>query len=115
MDERYTADAFRRCKVHYLARTLLREREVVIWGAGPVGRAFARALAVHDVPVVGFIDVDPRKIGRCIQGIPVRSHHEIERGAFIVAAVGNAAARTEIRAALSAAGLRELRDYCAVA
>jgi glycosyltransferase involved in cell wall biosynthesis len=115
VDPRYSADAFRRCKAHYLATTLLSGRKVVIWGAGPVGKAFARELKAHDIPVVGFIDVDPRKIDRCIQGLPVRSHHELDRSAFIVAAVGNAAARTEIRAALHAAGLQELRDYCAIA
>jgi glycosyltransferase involved in cell wall biosynthesis len=115
VDARYTPDAFRRCKVHYLKRTLLQNRAVVVWGAGPVGKAFARELQTQHVTVTGFIDVDPRKIGRGIRGIPVRSHDHIDRDAFIVAAVGNAAARTEIRAALNAAGLQELRDYCAVA
>jgi glycosyltransferase involved in cell wall biosynthesis len=115
VDARYTPAAFRRCKVHYLKRTLLRGRAVLVWGAGPVGKAFARELDAQNVTIAGFIDVDPRKIGRRIHGIPVHSHKEFDRSAFIVAAVGNAAARTEIRAALNAGGLQELRDYCAVA
>jgi glycosyltransferase involved in cell wall biosynthesis len=114
-DARYSAEAFRKCKVHHLQRTLLRNRPVVVWGAGPVGKAFARELRAQNIEVSGFIEVDPRKIGRRILGIPVRSHEPIERGDFIVAAVGNKTARNEIRAALNAAGLQELQDYCAVA
>ena len=68
VDSRYSENEFRRCKVHYLERTILRGRQIVVWGAGPVGKAFARELTAHNVPVVGFIDVDPRKIGRRIQG-----------------------------------------------
>ena len=41
--ESYTPEAFRRCKVHYLLDTLARDREgLVVWGAGPIGKAFAR-------------------------------------------------------------------------
>src|SRR5690606_25417557 len=63
-DPRYSADAFRRCKVHHLRRTLLvarpgggagaseaesdcgpaAARPAVVWGAGPVGKRFAREL-----------------------------------------------------------------------
>ena len=114
-DARYSAAAFRKCKGFYLKRTLLRDRPVVVWGAGPLGKAFARELIALAIEVCGFIDVDPRKIGRRVQGVPVRSHENIDKRAFVVAAVGNPAARSEIRAALNAAGLQDLRDYCAVA
>ncbi|NIP83227.1 MAG: glycosyltransferase, partial [Gemmatimonadetes bacterium] len=41
-DPRYAPDAFLACKVHHLRRTLLRGRAgVVIWGAGPVGKALS--------------------------------------------------------------------------
>jgi 4-hydroxyphenylpyruvate dioxygenase len=41
----YTLDAFRRCKVHFLRRTLLADRRpAVVWGAGPTGKALAREL-----------------------------------------------------------------------
>ncbi|MBX6363734.1 MAG: glycosyltransferase [Gemmatimonadetes bacterium] len=118
VDPRYSPDAFRRCKVHYLKATLLRRRAgVVVWGAGPVGKAFALELRRQDVPVRAFVDLDPRKIGQEIHGAPVIPPERIDafRGAFAVAAVGSPGAREEIRGVLDAAGWKELEDYCAVA
>ena len=114
----YAPDAFRRCKVQVLARTLLRERDgVVVWGAGPTGKRFARALRVAGQNVRAFVELDPRKIGKRIHGAPVIPPARIGdyRGAFCVAAVGQAGARSEIRAALRAAGWREREDFVAVA
>ena len=114
----YAPDAFRRCKVQVLARTLLRERDgVVVWGAGPTGKRFARALRVAGQNVRAFVELDPRKIGKRIHGAPVIPPARIGdyRGAFCVAAVGLAGARSEIRAALREAGWRELEDFVAVA
>lgn len=118
VDPRYSPAAFRRCKVHHLKATLLRSRAgVVVWGAGPVGKAFALELLRQDVPVRAFVDLDPRKIGQEIHGAPVIPPERIDRwpGAFAVAAVGSPGARAEIRAALDAAGWREMEEYCAVA
>lgn len=117
-DPTYNADAFRRCKIHYLERTLLRGRDgVVVWGAGPTGKAFGRALQRAGVPVRGWVDLDPRKIGKQIHGAPVVAPDGIEafRGALCVAAVGQRGAREEIRATLQAAGWREMEDFVAVA
>jgi len=117
-DARYAPDAFRRCKVHYLARTLAAGREgVVVWGAGPVGKAFARELLAQGVRLRAFVDRDPRKIGQEIYGVPVVDRGEIDRfrGALAVAAVGLPGAREDIRADLDEAGWREMTDYCAVA
>jgi len=135
-DPRYSEDAFRRCKVHYLRRTLLRAapgggdadapaaegggaavRPAVVWGAGPVGKRFARELLRQGVPVAAFVDLDPRKIGQVVHGAPVVAPAEVGRfrGALAVAAVGSPGARDEIRAALTAAGWREGADFVAVA
>ncbi|HUP18360.1 MAG TPA: glycosyltransferase family A protein [Gemmatimonadota bacterium] len=113
----YSSEAFRRCKVHFLDRSLRKGRDVVIWGAGPTGKAFARALAAAGIRLRAFVELDPRKIGKRIHGAPVVSPDAIDglRGAFCVAAVGQAGGREEIRAALSAAGWRELEEYVAVA
>ncbi|HEY8469708.1 MAG TPA: glycosyltransferase [Longimicrobiales bacterium] len=135
-DPRYSADAFRRCKVHHLRRTLLRApeaadaagreaaglegaatRAAVVWGAGPVGKHFARELVRQGVPLAAFVDLDPRKIGQQVYGVPVVAPAEIGRfrGALALAAVGSPGAREEIRAALNDAGWREGVDYVAVA
>jgi glycosyltransferase involved in cell wall biosynthesis len=115
---RYGPDAFRRCKVHYLKRTLLRGRDgVVVHGAGPIGKAFARELKGAGVALRAFIDLDPRKIGQEIHGVSVISPDSIGeyRGAFCVGAVGQAGARDEIRATLADAGWQEGQDFVAVA
>lgn len=114
----YSPDAFRRCKARYLIHTLLRRRNgVVVWGAGPTGKGFARALRDAGVHVRGFVELAPRKIGKQIHGAPVIAPDSIDdfRGAFCVAAVGQPGARAEIRAALRDAGWRELVDFVAVA
>lgn len=117
-DPRYSPDAFRRCKVGFLRRTLLPGRAgAVVWGAGPVGKAFARELLAQHVPLLAFVDLDPRKIGQTIHGAPVVAPSGLDRfpGAFTLAAVGQPGARDDIRGELDRMGYVELRDYCAVA
>lgn len=117
-DPRYDGAAFRRCKVEHLSATLLRARAgVVVWGAGPTGKAFARALRAHGERLRAFIDIDSRKIGQTVYGLPVESPEALGTytGAFAVAAVGSARGRGEIRRALDGEGWIEGVDYCAVA
>lgn len=117
-DARYDLDAFRRCKLHYLSHTLLSEtREVVVCGAGPVGKSIARALAARGFAIRAFVDLDPRKVGQTIHGAPVIDYASLGApdGAFTLAAVAGDAARARIRATLVAAGYTEMRDFCAVA
>jgi len=115
-DPRYDENAFRRCKVHYLGRRIGR-RDVVVWGAGPVGKAFARALQGVGHRVAAFVDLDPRKIGQEIHGAPVIPPDGVNafRRAFCVGAVGSPGAREEIRAMLAAFGWREPEEWSAVA
>jgi glycosyltransferase involved in cell wall biosynthesis len=116
-DERYSPQAFRRCKVHYLGETLLRNRPAIVWGAGPVGKALARELLDRGHAMRGFIDIDPRKIGQHPCGLPVFSMAALDHltEEFILAAVGSSDARQLIRSFLHAKGLREMEDFCAVA
>ncbi len=110
----YAPDAFRRCKVHFLVRGELPEgRALLVWGAGRVGKPLAVELARQGRPAVAFIDVDPRKIGQEIHGLPVLSPAELGRwpGAYVLVAVGAPGARQEIRAELDAGGREELTDY----
>ena len=115
--EAYTPKAFLRCKVHYLLDTLARDREVVVWGAGPIGKTFARELQEQGGTVRAFVDLNPRKIGQCIHGAPVIAPSEIDRyrDGFSVAAVGQEGARWQIRAKLASAGWKEVIDFVAVA
>ena len=116
--ESYTLEAFRRCKIHYLLDTLARDRDgLVVWGAGPIGKAFAREVQEQGGTVRAFVDVDPRKIDQCIHGAPVIPPSEVNRyrDSFSVAAVGQEGAREQIRAELESAGWKEVTDFVAVA
>lgn len=118
VDNRYDEDAFRRCKVHYLKASVLNGHDdVVIWGAGPVGKAFAAELQAQEVAVRAFIEVDHRKVGQKINSVPVVGIEKVDsfRGSLLLAAVGQINGREEIRATLSASGWVEGSDYVAVA
>lgn len=116
--EAYSPGAFRRCKVHFLRRTLLAGRPgAVVWGAGPTGKAFGRELLRQGVRVLGWVDVDPRKIGQDIHGAPVVARGDAGRfvGALHLGAVGQSGARREVRAVAEELGLVEARSFVAVA
>ena len=114
---RYTPQAFRRCKVHFLRTTFLPPgRAIVIWGAGKVGKPLARELLRQGTPVTAFVDLDPRKIGQEIHGAPVLAPQGFEilmsdSDPYVLAAVGSPGAREQIREALVAMNLIEVDDY----
>jgi len=114
---RYTPQAFRRCKVHFLRTTFLPPgRAIVIWGAGKVGKPLARELLRQGTPVTAFVDLDPRKIGQEIHGAPVLAPQGFEAlmsdsDPYVLAAVGSPGAREQIREALVAMNLIEVDDY----
>jgi glycosyltransferase involved in cell wall biosynthesis len=114
----YTPAAFRRCKVHHLQRSLLAGRAgAVVWGAGPTGKAFSRALLDAGIAVLAFVEVDPRKIGQEIHGAPVVPI-EAAAGfaeALHLGAVGRVGGRASVRAAAARIGLTEGREFVAVA
>lgn len=117
-DQRYVLEAFCRCKVHFLLRSLLRRRQgAVVWGAGPVGKRFGRELRRQGVSLRAFVDLDPRKIGQHIHGAPVVAPRQIGeyRQSLVLAAVGSPGARDEIREDLSLSGWTEGLDFCVVA
>jgi glycosyltransferase involved in cell wall biosynthesis len=114
----YAQEAFVRCKVHYLRGTLLRPfAAVVVWGAGPVGKAFARELARQGRELAAFVDIDPRKQGKRVYGAPVVPPEEAQRftGTFALGAVAGEEARARIRGVVAAQGRREGVDFVAVA
>jgi glycosyltransferase involved in cell wall biosynthesis len=114
----YTLEAFRRCKVHFLRRTLLAEgRAAVVWGAGPTGKAFARELLAAGTPLAAFVEVDPRKLGKRIHGarvVPVERAAEFP-GALALGAVAGAEGRGRVRELAAGLGLVDGKDFVAVA
>jgi glycosyltransferase involved in cell wall biosynthesis len=116
--EAFTLDAFRRCRVHFLRRTLLAEgRAGVVWGAGPTGKAFARELIAAGTAVAAFVEVDPRKVGKQIHGVPVVSVESAGDfpGSLALGAVSGAEGRARLRALAAELGLVEGEDFVAVA
>ena len=114
----YSHDAFRRCKVHFLRRTLLANgRATVVWGAGPTGKAFARALLAAGTPVAAFVEVDPRKLGKRIHRAPVVPVEQAGSfpGTLALGAVARSEGRARVRELAAAVGLVEGRDFVAVA
>ena len=117
-DPRYGPDRFRAVKLERLLEGLLRSAPpLVVWGAGPIGKAWSRALQARGQRVAAFIEVDPRKLGRVLHGAPVLplSRAASVRGAVHLGAVGQPGARARIRAAAAELGLSDGRDFVAVA
>lgn len=114
---RYSVEAFARCRVHHLRASLLRDgRDAVVWGAGPVGKLFARELVAAGIGVAALVEVDPRKLGKRIYGIPVVAHDEaVASDALALGAVAGAAARERLRTLAREQGRREGVDFVAVA
>jgi glycosyltransferase involved in cell wall biosynthesis len=114
----YTLDAFRRCKVHFLRRTLLAgNRAAVVWGAGPTGKALARELLAAGTPLAAFVEVDPRKLGKRIHGAPVVPVEQAADfpGALALGAVSGPEGRARVRKLAAGLGFTEGVDFVAVA
>ena len=113
----YRPEAFRRCKVHFLREVVLHPgRDLVVWGAGKVGKPLARELIRQGLRVSGFVDLDPRKIGQVIHGATVLSPDDFARAPsgqrpYVLVAVGSPGVRDEIRQELENCGMEELSDF----
>ena len=118
VDPRYAPARFLALKLAALARgPLAGARSAVVWGAGPLGKAWSRALRARGHALEAFVEVDPRKIGQRVHGAPVVSVEAagLLRGPLHLAAVGQRGARGRIRAEALRLGLEEGRDLVAVA
>lgn len=118
-DPVYALDRFLRCKVRFLRAThLAGDRPALIFGAGPVGKAFGRALLDDGARLAGFVDVDPRRIGQRLHGVPVldlEAALRLRGEVFGLGALGQPGARLQLRQVLRAAGWNDGEDYCCVA
>ncbi len=117
-DPRYAPDRFLALKLAALEEgPLAGRRPAVVWGAGPVGKAWSRALSAAGHEVRAFVEVNPRKLGGRLHGAPVvtvEGAGEL-RGPLHLAAVGQRGARQRIRAQAARLGLVEGADLVAVA
>jgi hypothetical protein len=117
-DGRYSVENFLRAKAYYLASGPLQGRDaIIVWGAGMMGRRLGKQLQNNQVPLVAFVDIDPKKIGRTRRGKPIIAPGDLldwwERfeNPALLAAVGARGARDLIRARLVGMGLVEGRDW----
>ena len=117
-DPRYAPARFLALKLAALEEgPLAGGRAAVVWGAGPVGKAWSRALRAAGHEVRAFVEVNPRKLGGRVHGAPVVAVGEAAalRGPLHLAAVGQPGARERIRTAAARLGLVEGADLVAVA
>ncbi len=116
-DTRYSPEAFYEVKTAFFARWLLKKHigSVMIWGAGKKSRQRARLLESQGIALIGFIDVDPKKLKQPTDlhynDLPVHS----ENSPFIAAYVSNRGARNEIKDFLQKKGYHEGKDFLLLA
>lgn len=115
---RYRREAFDELRAVYLAsdeRLLTRARELVIWGAGRRTRQRCARLLCKGFCPRAWIDIDPRKIGNRLDGVPVVSPDWLQDNrSFVLSYVSNHGARTDIAGTLHALGYTRGRDYLMV-
>jgi hypothetical protein len=107
----YTEEQVWKMKAHYLARLPeVQEQGVAICGAGPIGKRLAKLLREKGALVHGFFEVNPRRIGAQIGGVPVAGPEEFGtrwREAVLLSAVGVEGGRERVRALAVGAGYLE--------
>jgi glycosyltransferase involved in cell wall biosynthesis len=117
-DPRYSRDAFDRIRAFYLSRDIrLRSaRPVVVWGSGRRTRQRLRPLFARGVRPVAWIDIDPHKIGKQIDGAPVCPPGWLDREPkpLVLACVTSHGARRLIASELQRLGYRPGADFLPV-
>jgi len=119
VDPRCSRAAFDSLRAHYLALDpiLINRRDnLVIWGAGRRSRKRSGLLLEKGYAVKAWIDIDPKKIGNYLKGIPVVDPDWLRQlpRPFVLVYVNNHGARELIGRDLSAMGYQPRRDYLMV-
>lgn len=100
--ENYAQDAFNEVKAAHLAPWLAANAaswpRIILWGAGRESRRRAAPLLAHGARIEAYVDIDPRKVGNRIAGVPVVARDALpEPGrVFVLTCVGSRGAREEI-------------------
>ena len=121
-DPRYSVERFLTCKAHYLARGPLRGvPRVLVWGAGQTGRRLSKHLLRGRVQLTAFIDIDAKKVGRTLRGLPIHTPNCLPElladavDTVILAAVSSRGVRALIRERLQDLQLVEGKHFWCVA
>ncbi len=122
-DSRYSREAFDRLRAVYLAmdpriKALSRQnaRPFAVWGAGRKTRRRVERLTARGITPTFWIDVAPRKLGRCIQGIKVLppSSLDVLARPYVLVYVTMHGVREQVTDYLHSLGYRRSRDYLCV-
>lgn len=106
-------EAIYELKTAYLARHLAAVNpahpEIVIWGAGKTSRKRAALLEAHGVRIKAYIDIDPKREGKTVRGMPIHMPSAITDPSFgfVVSYVGKRGAWSTIQPPLIARGYVE--------
>jgi glycosyltransferase involved in cell wall biosynthesis len=121
-DSRYSVENFIRAKVHYIMKGPLSDRrDVIVWGAGQMGRRISKHLIREDASIHAYVDIDRKKIGSTRRGAPIIAPEDLPAKMaefdhpWILAAVPSRGARKLIRENLNGMGWVEGCDYICVA
>lgn len=100
-----SADAFRACRAHHLLRGPLRDGRFWMAGTGRDAKRLARRLIADGAELMGWFDINPRRLGQWIHGAKVvRAAPDIPGEVPVLAAVGAVGGRAAIRAEFSGFG-----------
>lgn len=118
---RYSPESFQLLKLHYLLEYRLDNGHcpVSLCGAGPVGKGWLKLLRASGVEIRYIVEVNPRKIGRKIHGVPVIDADALaevkDECGLLLGTVGQKGARGSVRAHLDPLGFTEGKDYIFIA
>jgi glycosyltransferase involved in cell wall biosynthesis len=118
-DPRCSDAAFANIRLDYLAHEprLNSGRDLAIWGAGRQTRKRLEPLLKTDLALWAWIDIDPKKIGNRLSGVPVLSPESLKQllpKPFILVAVRNHGAQELIRSELESMGYQISTDFIPV-
>ena len=104
-ESRYSLASFMTCRAEALARDYLAAQEPwILWGHGATGKALRLEFAGLGHRPEQILEVDPRKIGQSVDGIPVRDAQrwlQQPTKARLIVSVAGSNARQTIRKALT--------------
>jgi len=84
-----------------------------LWGAGPSGRRFLRAALSAGLDVQRVFDIDPKRIGSTLHGLPilVLDRLLVNLDCLTLVALGTRTAKAQVRTWAAAHALTEWEDY----